>query len=260
MRQSNLYTFIFVCITTIVSALILSSAYQFLRQKQLYNERLEKQKNILTALKLVKPGQKIVDQKIQDIYKNQVKSFVVNIKGKKVQTKVAEKIDLERQANQKPKERLYPVYIFEKNEQVEAYCIPVFGKGLWSTIYGYLALEKDLNTVRGITFYKQGETPGLGAEVAARWFQENFEGKKIFNEQNKLVSITVVKGKLSQQTTGTEHKVDGISGATMTGNGVTKFLAKMLRAYEPFIRDQRQAWLRKQNNPKIKKQGENNGP
>ena len=97
----------------------------------------------------------------------------------------------------------------------------------------------DLNTVRGLTFYKHGETPGLGGEIEKPWFQHNFVGKKIFGPDNKLVSIKVIKGKVEGRITDPEeklHAVDGISGATITSNGVTNLLAKWLKVYEPFIR------------------------
>ena len=109
--------------------------------------------------------------------------------------------------------------------------IPISGKGLWSTLYGYFALEMDMKTVKGITFYKHGETPGLGAEVEKKWFQNNFIGKKIFDENSNLVSITVYKGSSGDDI----HGVDGISGATVTSNGVTNFLKSILNNYKPYL-------------------------
>ena len=100
-------------------------------------------------------------------------------------------------------------------------------------MFGFIAIGEDGNTVKGITFYKHGETPGLGGEVEKEWFQENFVGKKIYNLDKKLVSVKVVKGKASDVLIGNdlEHGVDGISGATVTSNGVTKFLRSYLKKH-----------------------------
>jgi Na+-transporting NADH:ubiquinone oxidoreductase subunit C len=105
-------------------------------------------------------------------------------------------------------------------------------------LYGYLALEADATTVRGITFYKHGETPGLGGEIEKEWFLGNFKGKKIFSvTAKKLTPIVVVKGKAADMYKGEEleHSVDGITAATITGSGVTELLDNALKAYEPYF-------------------------
>jgi Na+-transporting NADH:ubiquinone oxidoreductase subunit C len=124
-----------------------------------------------------------------------------------------------------------------KASNPESFIIPIAGKGLWSTLFGYFALEKDLNTVKGISFYKHGETPGLGGEVEKKWFQDNFIGKKIFNSSAELISIKVVKGKAGDVLSSDAliHGVDGISGATITSRGVSEFLKNDLLRYEPYI-------------------------
>ena len=103
-------------------------------------------------------------------------------------------------------------------------------------MFGYIALKDDLNSVLGITFYKHGETPGLGAEVEKKWFQDNFIDKRIFDENGDFVSIAVAKGKALDQ----YHSVDGISGATMTSNGVTKLLATDLGRYMNYINSKKE--------------------
>ena len=128
-----------------------------------------------------------------------------------------------------------------KSSNPETFIIPISGKGLWSTLYGYLALEKDLNTVKGLTFYKHGETPGLGGEVEKKWFQNNFVGKTIFDQTGQLVSVKVVKGKANDVLSGEalNHGVDGISGATITSRGVSDFLKRDLLRYEPYMKNNR---------------------
>ena len=101
--------------------------------------------------------------------------------------------------------------------------LPVHGYGLWSTLYGFLALEPDANTVSGLGFYEHGETPGLGGEVDNPKWKALWEGKKLYGEQGE-VEIQVVKGAVDSKTPNAEHKVDGLAGATLTSNGVSNLL------------------------------------
>ncbi|KZY21873.1 NADH:ubiquinone reductase (Na(+)-transporting) subunit C, partial [Alcanivorax sp. HI0035] len=101
--------------------------------------------------------------------------------------------------------------------------LPVHGYGLWSTLYGFLALEPDANTVSGLGFYEHGETPGLGGEVDNPKWKALWEGKKLYGEQGE-VEIQVVKGSVDSKTPNAEHKVDGLAGATLTSNGVSNLL------------------------------------
>ena len=130
-----------------------------------------------------------------------------------------------------------PLYIWKEGDTISKYCFPISGKGLWSTIYGYLALEADLQTIAGITFYKHGETPGLGAEIDKEWFQKQFKGKKLYLENGDPEPFTIVKGKVDklpkkEQT----YSVDGISGATLTGKGVQAFLREDLKKYAAYFK------------------------
>src|SRR5690606_10723584 len=101
--------------------------------------------------------------------------------------------------------------------------IPMVGKGLWGPIWGYVALESDFNTIYGATFDHQGETPGLGAEITEYFFEGEFAGKTIYNEQGQLVSINVQKGGAPDDA---PHAVDGITGGTITSNGVQEMLER----------------------------------
>ena len=111
--------------------------------------------------------------------------------------------------------------------------LPISGKGLWSTLFGYFAIDsRNYSTVRGITFYKHKETPGLGGEVSKKWFQSNFIGKEIY-ENNNLNSVKVAKAGYADKNS--LYEVDGISGATITSNGVTTFLLRDLKRYEKYF-------------------------
>lgn len=134
----------------------------------------------------------------------------------------------------------------EGKENIEGYVIPVNGFGLWDAIYGYLAVETDGNTIIGTTWYDQKETPGLGANIADASWQKQFQDKHLFQESNDgttnfktaPLGIVVVKGKVSEvlgSSPKAKSAVDGMAGATLTGNGVTDAYKDILAAYRPFL-------------------------
>lgn len=129
------------------------------------------------------------------------------------------------------------IFRYKPEGALKAYILPISGKGLWGMIYGYIALDTDLATVKGIRFYKHQETPGLGGEIEKPWFTSQFEGKRILDTDGKFTSISIVKGKASIKYEGEKltHYVDGISGATITGKSVNKFLESDLRKFEPYF-------------------------
>ena len=184
--------------------------------------------NILSVVDLV-DSKDVTPEKIFELYDSNINSFVVDLDGNQVEGKSAEEVD------PKADPDLLPVFVNQDGDDVMAYCIPIQGKGLWSTIKGYLALENDLNTVKGITFYSHGETPGLGGEVDKDWFKDGFIGKVILDDSGNLVSIHIVKGKLRGGESDLEHKVDGISGSTLTTKGINNFIKATLERYEPYF-------------------------
>ena len=230
--KSNRYIFTFAIIVCVVSSVLLSFLSEGLRKKQELNADLEVKKNILKAVVLEEPlPVKTKPDEMLKIYESKIEEVVMDDQGNVVEGRKPSDI--------KEKETsLHPLYIYKENEKVMAYAFPIVGQGLWSTLYGYLALEADAVTVRGITFYKHGETPGLGAEIEKEWFQNNFKGKKVWSiKERKLTPIVVVKGRAVDQFRGEElnYRVDGITAATITGNGVTEMLDKWLKAYEPYF-------------------------
>ncbi|MCG7499491.1 Na(+)-translocating NADH-quinone reductase subunit C [Vibrio sp. Of7-15] len=108
------------------------------------------------------------------------------------------------------------IYLVKDGDAISRIILPVHGNGLWSMMYAFVAIETDGNTIAGITYYEQGETPGLGGEVENPTWRNQFVGKKLF-DANNLPAIKIVKGGAPE---GTEHGIDGLSGATLTGNGV----------------------------------------
>lgn len=231
--QSNKYTFIFATIVCLVSSILLSAITEGLREKQQINGELEIKKNILKAVKLKIPVSPVMSAKeILEIFKNNIEEEVIDGEGNIVASRAPKDI----KENEKS---AYPLYIYKEGEDVISYAFPISGQGLWSTLYGYIAIEADAVTVRGVTFYKHGETPGLGAEIEKDWFQNNFSGKKIYSiKEQQLKPIAVVKGKVKDLYKGerAEHYVDGITAATLTGNGVTELLSRWLTTYEPYFK------------------------
>jgi len=238
LQHNNLYTFRFISIITLVASLLLALASTQLKELQEFNIDLDKKKNILKCIGIdvaIMTPDMIIDEyesNISNITLNTNGDVVTNIENKKLKS-VQNKSTGQIQYYLDNIEYL-PAY---KASNPESFIIPIAGKGLWSTLFGYFALEKDLNTVKGISFYKHGETPGLGGEVEKKWFQDNFIGKKIFNSSAELISIKVVKGKAGDVLSSDAliHGVDGISGATITSRGVSEFLKNDLLRYEPYI-------------------------
>ncbi|WP_330110457.1 Na(+)-translocating NADH-quinone reductase subunit C [Methylophaga thalassica] len=130
-----------------------------------------------------------------------------------------------------------PVYILKEGDAIKQVVLPVHGYGLWSTLYGFLALEGDFNTVRGLRFYEQAETPGLGGEVDNPKWRAQWAGKKIFDADGN-VEIRVIRGHVEPNTANAEYKVDGLSGATLTSNGVTNLLQFWLgdQGFGPYLK------------------------
>ncbi len=230
--QSNLYTFVYASIMVILVALGLSLTYTKLKPLQQQNILKEKQQSILKSIGVVCSR----DEAPEMFKKYIVDSYVVNVEGEKIPGADAFSINLAEEMKKPLKERQLPVYVAKKDGKTY-YIFPVYGKGLWGPIWGYVALEDDLNTIYGVTFDHKGETPGLGAEIATDWFQEQFKGKKILDENGNFVSIAVVKGGAPE---GDEHAVDAISGGTITSKGLEAMLRDCLSAYVNFMNKMRQ--------------------
>ena len=229
--RSNSYTLIFTSLVTLILGFLLSFTYTQLKTKQDENLAVDIRKNILRALDIrEEKDEKWSNQKVQDLFSKYIRAEVLSTSGLIVDNISIENIDAEYDSLN------FPIYYKLNENQIDGYAIPVIGRGLWSTLYGYLALEPDASTVKGIQFYSHKETPGLGAEVEKDWFTNNFIGKKIVNSSGELVSIEVLKGKVDESNNEAYHPVDGISGATMTTKGVTQFLLEDLKKYEPFFK------------------------
>jgi len=244
-RRSNGYIIFFTAIMTIVVGGLLSIASQVLGPAQKKSIELDTKSQILSAVMDLKKGDDILA-----IYSERIQSIVVDAKGELVTTDekgkpiVAEKVDILKNFKKDPLKRIYPVFKFIDKEnpgQVDAYILPMYGNGLWDKIWGFVAIDKDLETIAGASFDHKQETPGLGARIATAEFQQRFVGKKIYDEGGKLVSVIVQKGekgggqKSIDAFADQPHKVDGMSGATLTARGVNNMLKNYLAAYIPYF-------------------------
>ena len=231
----------------IVCSVLVSAAAVGLKPIQESNKALETKKNILKAAGLMKPGvtieetfQKIkvrvVDLetgaiKIGPQYKNYDQKAAS--KDPTLSVHIPEDKDLGRIGR---RAKLANVYLVTNGDEIDTIILPVYGKGLWSTMYAFLALGGDTNTVKGYSFYEHGETPGLGGEVDNPFWQNQWVGKRIFDE-NWNLSIDILKGRVDPSNPEAIHQVDGLSGATLTTVGVKNFMLYWLGedGFGPFL-------------------------
>lgn len=214
------------------SALVAGAAVG-LRPKQEANRQLDRQKNILYAAGLYEENRPIeemfrpIETRVVDLATgryverkeidpatyNQLKAPLSSEYGKAIPDE-ADSARLGRQ------EKYSIVYVVRDNsDQLQQIILPVRGKGLWSTMFAYVSVNADLSTIRGVSFYQHGETPGLGGEIENRGWQDSWRGKRIYREDGSL-GVQFAKGKADQSGANAPYQIDGLSGATLTTNGV----------------------------------------
>jgi Na+-transporting NADH:ubiquinone oxidoreductase subunit C len=227
--MSNRYIFTYASVMVIVVALVLSTAATLLRPLQDQNMRIERMQNILSTIGITAPRNEAIalfEQYILD-------TKVLNHLGEEIQGDAFE-IDMRDEIRKPLQERNIPLYVAEV-EGNTFYIVQVRGTGLWGPIWGFVSFQEDMNTIAGANFDHASETPGLGAEISDAPFQRQFIGKKIFDDNGQFRSVVVVKGGAPR---GDDHAVDGISGGTITSNGVTLMLRNGLEVYEPYFKKQ----------------------
>lgn len=229
-NYSNTYIFTFSAIMVVVVAAVLSVVAMQLQPKQKKNVEINKMQNILLSLNI----QASKDSAMQKYNRYIVDSYVINHQGERKEGVDAFSVNLAKEIVKTPEDRNLPIFEASREQGEKQYVIPVRGKGLWGPIWGYVALEDDYNTIYGTNFAHDSETPGLGAEIATRQFQKQFIGKTIFNEQGEFVSVDVVKKDAPPDA---PHAVDGISGGTITSNGVDKMLKDVIGVYVPYLKE-----------------------
>ena len=249
-RNSNIYTILFAAVVVTVSAVLLAVAVMVLKPAQERNKRQEKMTDIMYTIgldketlskKAVAEGKKL-NYEIIEAYFNKyfAKQYALKADGSVDDAVKAFDIKMKAEVKKPEAEQRYPVFIADMDGK-KYYVMPLYGKGLWDDIWGYIALEADVNTVKGVKFGHKGETPGLGAEITKKWFENQFTGEKIFDNDGSFKGITLLKGNKDPENKDKEdHEVDAISGSTLTSNGVTDMIQERLQHYVPFFNKIRQ--------------------
>jgi Na+-transporting NADH:ubiquinone oxidoreductase subunit C len=220
--SNRLKSILFAAMLCFVCSVILTTASTGLQRFQEKNIQIDKHRNILMSVGLVEQGRRYSADKIESLYAEYIKPLWVDPSGRLIN---------ESQRGGKN----FLLYVYLKEEKIEAYIVPFNSRGLWGRIHGYLAIENDGSTISGFTVYKHSETPGLGGEIEKAWFQKNWVGKKIVDRSGEFVSVSITKGAVQDviQPEKRPHYVDGISGATLTGKYLTAGLKEILEDYEP---------------------------
>lgn len=231
-RDSNAYTFLFATLMVLVVASALAFTASSLKDLQASNVRKEKMQNILATI-----GIETDREQAEKLYNEYIISELSLTSSGDVDQEVqAFEIKLNNELKKPVDEQRFPLY--EASVQgTKYYIVPLRGAGLWNAIWGYIALKEDKNTIQGAVFDHTGETAGLGAEITQQWFQDRFVGEKVFNKEGKLVGINVSKTNNDPKDTDKDdHEVDAISGATITGDGVTAMIIERLTHYLPYLK------------------------
>lgn len=251
MEHSSRYIVLFAVAVCGVCSIFVAASAVSLKERQEINAQLDVQQKVLVLAGLLEEDSGAAREEIQELYRSRIEAHAVDLAtGEYVEGVDAGKIDPKLEISDPAASRDAPendakvrrvpnvgVVYHVKGESggVESLILPIHGKGLWSTLYGFLALGRDASAIEGITFYKHGETPGLGGEVDnARW-KALWKGRKAF-DPNGVVAIQVKKGQAGSPADD-PYRVDGLSGATLTSRGVTNTLAFWLSddAFGPYL-------------------------
>jgi Na+-transporting NADH:ubiquinone oxidoreductase subunit C len=236
----------FVGILTLVVAVVLSAMNSGLKGIHDRNESIFNKRAILSAVEQhlgdgVK-ADKIAADEVISVFDSQIEQKVLNMKGTELSADdvesrgykggLAEHVDMAKEKKKPEGERILPMYVFNKSNGDKFYIVTVRGSGLWDEIWGNIALESDLSTIAGAAFDHKAETPGLGAEIKDNpSFKKQFIGRSIYNDEGEYTSVVVRKGGARNP----KFEVDGISGATITCDGVTEMLERGIQYYSPFF-------------------------
>lgn len=232
--DKNSYTIIYATIMVVVAAVLLAGASVLLKEKQLENERIDKMEQILRSIGI----QTEDNAKVAGLYAQNIKqAIIIDADGAEKEVFSGDQLATpeDKVFNNNLSEGEYPLYQAEISGQ-QAYIIPLNGAGLWGPIWGYIAIDaNDCSSVLGIDLGNASETPGLGAEMSAQFFQERFRGKQLF-EGDEYKGISIVKPNTVQPSA---YTVDGLTGGTITSNGVHDMLDKSIRPYRIYLQNKK---------------------
>ncbi|WP_417580845.1 Na(+)-translocating NADH-quinone reductase subunit C [Nitrincola sp.] len=240
----------------VVCSVVVSAAAVMLKPMQQYNMDQDRKSNILRAAGITDPS-KTVDELFAQIttrtvdletgeFTDEFVPAAEDFRRAAGDPALSQSLDRREDiASIKRQPNIMPVYIVEADDgSIDTLILPVYGYGLWSTLYGFLALEGDLNTVAGLGFYEHAETPGLGGEIDNPDWKASWVGKEIYSgESTDEPALRVIKGAVDPSQSGSEHRIDGLAGATLTSNGVTNMIRFWMgeTGFGPFIANLREA-------------------
>lgn len=243
-------TLIVAFLVSLVCSIVVASASVLLQPLQAKNAELYRQKVILKVVGLDDPDQSVeelfaqVETRMVDLATGEYvdSPSPVGFDQRKAARDPATRVSIPGEtdiANIRTRSPWAPVYLFREDGEVQSIVLPVHGSGLWSTMYGFIALASDADTVVGLRFYEHAETPGLGAEIDNPRWLSLWTGKKVFDESG-VPRIEVIRGAVRADAPESEtvFQVDGISGATLTGNGVNNMLHYWLdqNGFGPYLK------------------------
>lgn len=225
-KQGNTYTLFYMALLILVVGVILAWVSLTLKPAQNDNISIDKMQQILKSVHVTAEKENTID-----LYSQYIKdSYIININGEKQEGKAFD-VNIAAEIKKAPEERLLPVFECQIDNS-KKYILPIYGAGLWGPIWGYVSIADDGKTVYGAYFSHQGETPGLGAEIATDHFSKQFDGKELIKD-GEFKSISVLKQ--GQKPTNGEDYVDAISGGTITSKGVQSMLSSCLSCYQNFL-------------------------
>ena len=230
-RESNKHTYIFAAIMVVSVASVLSFTSESLKDLQNSNIKKEKMQNILSSV-----GINVSRDESESLYGDYVKEELSLKSDGSVDDQVnAFNINLALEIKKDQDVQRFPLYIADVEDQ-KFYVIPLRGAGLWAEIWGYIALKEDINTIKGVSFDHKSETAGLGAEITEDWFIDSFTDEKINDANGNFVGIYLTKTNNDPGNSDKmDNEIDAISGATITGDGVSDMIIERIENYLPYF-------------------------
>ena len=241
--EKNLYTVLFSIGMVVIVGSLLAFTAEYLKPTITKNKRLEKEQNILYAMGINNNDESsaifIDPNQVDEVFAQYITKQIVIQDGETTEDNEAYLIDVKKEqtiAKSDPSKRRLPVFIGEKDGKTY-YIVPVYGKGLWDAIWGYVAMDENM-VVQGVYFDHKGETPGLGANIKERFFMDDFTGEHVLGDQGNFKGIEISKSNADPTNIDkTDNEVDAIAGATITGNGVAAMLKSDLALYVPYFKN-----------------------
>ena len=230
-RDSNKHTYIFAVLMVLSVAFVLSFTSESLKDLQNANVKKEKMQNILSSV-----GINVSRDESEDLYMDYIsEELSLKADGTIDDDIDAFDINLALEVKKDSDTQRFPLYIANV-ENEKFYVIPLRGAGLWAEIWGYIALKEDINTIKGVSFDHKSETAGLGAEITEDWFIDSFTDEKINDSQGNFVGVYLTKSNNDPRNEDKmDNEVDAISGATITGDGVSDMIIERVQNYLPYF-------------------------